>query len=333
MTYYPFSGDIINSTDAWDLISRDLENLRDSEIWIISAYLKLDAITNFGARVHSSNNVRVLVRWQGVDLLGGSSDLGAYEYAVSRGWEFAARLDLHAKVYRLGDSSLYLGSANLTQSGFGLNGGGNAETMVCVGLTARSLVTLEALFLGRQVIDSELFFLIKSWVDAPQVANQDAFQIDGYPLARLVGLSGSNQVKRPTELMVSDCFFSSPKEIISASGKSFENLPVEVQHDLSLLGIGSPHIKGWTSDDIFALFQQSSIYRWLFCILEDQPEKQLFFGQTSACLHSALLDDPGPYRSEVKLILVTLLDWIKYFEKCRISVDRPRHSERIFMKP
>jgi hypothetical protein len=332
MTDYPFSGDIINSTDAWDLMSRDLVDLRDKEIWIISAYLKLDAITNFGSRVHSSNNVRVLVRWQGVDLLGGSSDLEAYEYAVSRGWKFAARLDLHAKVYRIGDRSLYLGSANLTQSGFGLRGRGNAETMVSVGLTARSMVTLEALFLGQQIIDSELFALIKSWVDSAQVASQDAFQIEGYPLARVVGLGSSNLVKRSTELMVSDCFFSNPKEIISAAGKSFENLPVEVQHDLSLLGMGSPSIKRWTIDDISGLFQQSAMYRWLIYTLEEQPEKQLFFGETSACLHAALIDDPGPYRSEVKLILITLLDWIKYFTNCHISVDRPRHSERIFMK-
>jgi len=46
-------------------------------------------------------------------------------------------------------------------------------------------------------------------------------------------------------------------------------------------------------------------------------------------LHDAFIDDPRPYRKDVKQLLNNLLSWIKILDIEDIKIDRPNHSERI----
>ena len=46
-------------------------------------------------------------------------------------------------------------------------------------------------------------------------------------------------------------------------------------------------------------------------------------------LHNALVEDPKPYRREVKELLSNLLSWVEELEMEEIVIDRPNYSQRI----
>jgi hypothetical protein len=71
------------------------------------------------------------------------------------------------------------------------------------------------------------------------------------------------------------------------------------------------------------------ILQWLTRELSAVEDGQLYFGAIAAKLHEALIDDPRPYRRDVKTLLVNLLSWIKLYPECGLQVDRPGYSERV----
>ena len=64
----------------------------------------------------------------------------------------------------------------------------------------------------------------------------------------------------------------------------------------------------------------------------EKKKKECYFGELSAKLHNALINDPKPYRKEVKDLLSNLLGWIEYFDFDFIKVDRPSYSQRVHIK-
>ena len=57
-------------------------------------------------------------------------------------------------------------------------------------------------------------------------------------------------------------------------------------------------------------------------------EKSLSFGAISSRLHNAILDDPIPYRKEVKVLVANLYSWFELMPET-FEVSRPRHSQVI----
>lgn len=328
---HPANGEAISSVEAWQLMAGELEELRGEDIWIFSAYLKLNALQEFGARVHASNRVIIVARWQSSDLLSGSSDLEAYDYAYSLGWEFRVRTDLHAKAYRLGSRSLYIGSANLTQSGFCLNVSGNAEIMVHVELTEGSSLFLVDILSRSYVLNQEVVASLKAWLLEFKIIEDELDSVENYPLASYINLLNASG-NSPSVLLVSECLIFGPEKIIGFPELAFDNLPNELQHDLSLLGLAEPRQSKITPKVLYMQFLKTAAFRWLLNAIKESPKQQLYFGEVSSSLQSSLVDDPRPYRGEVKAILATLLAWVKYFPECEIAVDRPHYSERIYLK-
>lgn len=64
-------------------------------------------------------------------------------------------------------------------------------------------------------------------------------------------------------------------------------------------------------------------------MLTKHENHELYFGEASVLLHNVLLNDPKPYRKEVKELLGNLLRWIEILKYEEICVDRPKHSQRI----
>ena len=111
------------------------------------------------------------------------------------------------------------------------------------------------------------------------------------------------------------------------------NITPNIAHDLSLLGITTDSLPVNCSEiKISEAISRTKIFRWLAYNVHKHTEKEIYFGETSALLHDALLDDPKPYRSEVKELLANLLAWIKVSPKCGLTVDKPGYSERISIK-
>ena len=51
----------------------------------------------------------------------------------------------------------------------------------------------------------------------------------------------------------------------------------------------------------------------------------MYFGQLTAELHDALVEDPKPYRKDVK----TLLAWAQALQMEEVVIDKPSHSQRV----
>ena len=66
--------------------------------------------------------------------------------------------------------------------------------------------------------------------------------------------------------------------------------------------------------------------------LEAEDNKEIYFGRLSSIIHDGLVDDPKPYRQDVKLLQANLYDYIKYFKPVNIICDQPNFSERLSLK-
>ena len=54
----------------------------------------------------------------------------------------------------------------------------------------------------------------------------------------------------------------------------------------------------------------------------------MYFGQLTAELHDALVEDPKPYRKDVKTLLANLLAWAQTLRMEEVVIDKPSHSQR-----
>jgi len=75
--------------------------------------------------------------------------------------------------------------------------------------------------------------------------------------------------------------------------------------------------------------KKTKVIRWLKKQLLKEKSKSLRFGAISRLLHDALLDNPKPYRKEVKDFQVNLFNWIKYLELTEFKFEKYNYSESI----
>ena len=72
----------------------------------------------------------------------------------------------------------------------------------------------------------------------------------------------------------------------------------------------------------------SNPYLWLLKTLEDNGGC-LYFGALSEKLHNSLINDPKPYRKDVKQMLAFLLEMVANLEMEEVIIDRPNYSQRV----
>ena len=324
-------GQLLDSINAFPDMRQTLLSLRGADIWIISAYLKCNAIEKLMDGLEQSNRVKILVRWQVNDILSGASDIESYEFAMKNGWPFYARQDLHAKAYRFGSDSIFMGSPNLTSRGFSLlSDKGNAEIIVKVEANNENINELSILFDQAVLITNKLFDDIKAYLDGKATVTTTSSDNSNWPITRAeMNCSPGNCAR----LLVSECFMSNGSWMIR-DNLSINEITPNIAHDLSLLAITAdlPLLdcrKIATSENL----KRTKIFRWLERTLIKLPQKEMYFGQATALLQDALLDDPRPYRSEVKDLLANLFAWIGVFPECGLMVDCPKHSERVSIAP
>ena len=96
------------------------------------------------------------------------------------------------------------------------------------------------------------------------------------------------------------------------------------------MGISEERIN---SNSIAHQFKNTKIYSLLINLLNESGG-EVYFGTLTSAVHDWLVEDPAPYRSEVKFIVKNIYGWIMKLDSeiTLLSVDRPRHSERIKFK-
>jgi hypothetical protein len=272
-------------------------------ISICTAFLRSEVMSLMLSSSKQFEGSRILVRWRPGDLLAGASDLAAYNLAKSMGFQFWIKQDFHGKVFSLPGHGVLVGSANMTMSGLGLSANYNSEVCTLVPPADTNLELIDNLFLNALLMNDELFQEFSNALALMPKANNHVTQ---WPDALMDKLA-------PIDL--------EEKFLISELG----NIKVSSDHDRCLLGLMHDSID---VTSMITIFTSSKSYRWLTATLQANGN-EMYFGALAQKLHDSLLEDPRVYRSEVKQMLVVLLDWCATLPNLKVVVDRPNHSQRV----
>ena len=288
-----------------DILENELSEVRDN-LQVISAYCKISALSYVDSKLASAPiTKRLMVRFRLDDILSRATDLKIYEYCKKKNWDLYIQLDPHAKTFVFDHKRCIVGSANLTSKGIGLVEDSNLEMAVLADVAATEMSKINFLFDKSTLMTDNLYELMKNQVENT-VPNHSSVKEWNDNILRLV--------KDDIAVLFTQDF---PKS------ESPFSLSMD---DFSMLGISEEN------NDINSIreaFKSSRGFRWLIAILKESENKQMYFGEITATLHDALINDPRPYRKEVKYLLSNLLEWISELQIESINIERPNYSQLI----
>ena len=286
-----------------ELISQ-LKNATDS-IQIITAYCKLSAINLIEQNISNMKiNKRILIRFRLDDIMSGSTDLELYDFCKANSWKMYVRFDLHAKTYIFDNKKGIVGSANATSNGLGLNSSCNYELGSLIPIDIDDIVKVNSLFDSALLINDDIFLKMQAQINKIKSSNTTGHKWnDGILSLCYPKINALFTYDLPLTYSVFDkC---------NEKYDFMESLNVN------------------TIEDVKKAFTASKCYRWLKEFLLSQNNYEAYYGAVSQALHSIIINDPKPYRKEIKTLQSNLFNWIKELDIVEISIDRPNYSERI----
>ena len=320
---FPFStarSSLLNTETFRNLLGNALENSTKSVI-ILSAYVKTVGVNWLKEKIGDKKiKCTIVARWNNGDLAQGSSDLECYHLAKANGWSFKVLKDLHAKVMLVDNNILFIGSPNLTGRGMSLVPVPNKEMGIKVQALEPDLKIINQLVDDSTFVDDEFVKILEEWKkNLPKIEKP---KIPNFP--KII----DNKLKEKfNQLWVNNFPWSQIQYLLENSDKKEDN----IVHDLELFGLTD--IKRTDLEkELKESFLQSKIFNWLIKKLEAEENKEIYFGRLSSIIHDGLVDDPKPYRQDVKLLQANLYDYIKYFKPVNIICDQPNFSERLSLK-
>lgn len=320
---FPFSTErssLLNTETFRNLLGNALEKSQKSVI-ILSAYVKSVGVNWLKDKIMNKNvKCTIVTRWNNGDLAQGSSDLECYYLAKENGWVFKVLQDLHAKVMLVDDDILFIGSPNLTGKGMSLVPVSNEELGIKVKPLEQDLKIINQLVDEAANINDNIIKEIEEWQKSlPKIEKP---KIPSFPSS----IEQSFKEKFD-KLWVNNFPWCDVEYLINNADKKEDN----IIHDLDLFGLRIIE-KSKFEKNLKESFLQSKIFNWLIRKLEGEENKEIYFGRLSAIIHDGLVDDPKPYRQDVKVLQTNLYTYIKYFKPDNIFYDRTNVSELIKLK-
>jgi hypothetical protein len=300
-------------------LDQKLHHVKKS-VLVLSAFVKVAALKRLlGYLPKQELDITIVARWQPQDLISGASDLHAYEFAKKNGWGFFVNPNMHYKIYLLDNQLLFLGSANLTQKGLQIGIPGNDEASIQITPTNVDIGRLKRYINGCCKINDNLFSDISLALNEIVETSSSNYRMALWPL----GIQKQLQTTIK-HLWVNDLLFCSPI-------KQYEQDSRLVIHDSVLLGTSN-----WNSADaktaLLASFRSRPVWQWLIRIVNENENEFVRFGEIASKLHDALLDDPKPYRKDVKYFLSNLYEWILFLDPEEIGIKKFNHTETLFLR-
>lgn len=298
---------ILNSYNLKNVLEGELNKVQGT-LQIISAYCKQSALEFVDAKLPMLPIIkRLIVRFRADDILSGATDFSIYRYCKEHGWELYVLFDLHAKTYVFDKKRWIVGSANLTSSGIGLGSNGNKEMAIVV-----------------DVADDEYHKISEMFSSATQMTDQLAELMESQLLDRssLKGgvIEWNNEIKSLLSSNITTLFTHDFPSTFS---------PFSIaDSDFVLLGIEC----GASIERIKQAFLHCRCFQWLLTVLQSKPQQQEYFGGLSVDLHKAMLNDPKPYRQEIKKLLANLLNWIIELKIDSVIIEQPRYSQLVKLR-
>lgn len=313
MNNYLMHGKLISGAESFDWIKKSLFTL-NKPASICSAYIKLGILKEISSYT-KQKDIRILARWDLNDLVGGASDIECYQFAKENGWQFFINNSLHAKIYYFPPAGILSGSANATNSGLGLAPKSNREASTIVEINDYNLRFIDNLFNDSILLTDSIFHDLNNAYN--NIEKKNAYVQWPNSILEIF----SPKVYSNAKFMLSECLISDGLEIFNSLSANTE----ESINDLSMLAI-PPNLFDRTY--ISNKFIHSKIFLWTKEVIKENNGSINFGGLTYA-LHNALLEDPKPYRSEVKILVKNIYSWVRLVgdERTGIAYDRPNYSE------
>jgi hypothetical protein len=313
----------ILGTDAYRLALASSLSAARTSLSLVSAYMTTAGVEWVLERLNPAvSSCRAMARWECGDLVSGSSDLSVYEILRDRGGRFFMLPDLHAKVALVDGFDLFVSSANITGAGLRLVPGGNREIGVRGAASPDDVAVIDTMFDEATEITPALFDEIRDVVERLR-RDAEPRARERWPAELLKKLE-----KGPRRLWVAELPWCSLSELRVAAVGGTDGGD-GLQHDLALFGIDPESYPTLGVEDLQTEFLRSRAWRWLIATLNEAPGGELYFGRLTEILHNSLLDDPRPYRQDVKRLVANLLDWASDFGVAVVTIDRPNYSQRV----
>ena len=270
------------------------------ELAIVSAFATTTATEAILRNVAPTVRRKELhVRWQADDLLSGASELAVYEVARDHGVAMFMQPTLHAKFVIADRTRVIIGSANVTGRGLGLTAAGNIEAGVMIEPTLREIHILEEIMCRSTLVTPDLFDQLRNYVERNRMPPKLVREFTGDISSVLTG--------QFTGLWVRDL----PLQPLppSRGGDPTVSWDVELENQ----------------------FAASKCLRWVRTLLPP-PDYAIYFGELTSSLHDTLLEDPTPYRTEVKKLVSNLMSWCVELLPDEFGSDTPNYSQRLYRK-
>jgi len=318
---FPFStarSSLLNTETFRNLLGNALENSTKSVI-ILSAYVKIVGVKWLKEKIGEKNiKCTIVTRWNNGDIAQGSSDLECYHLAKTNGWAFKVLQDLHAKVMLVDENVLFVGSPNLTGRGMSLVPVANEEIGIKVQALKEDLKIINQLVDAAALVDDKIIKELEEWQkNLPKIEKP---KIPSFP--KIVNDSFKEKFNK---LWVNNFPWANIDYLLNNSEKKEDN----IIHDLDLFGLTNIN-KVDLEKELKESFLQSKIFNWLIEKLEAEENKEIYFGRLSSIIHDGLVDDPKPYRQDVKLLQANFYSYIKHFKPSNLDHSIPKtRSERL----
>lgn len=292
------SQQIIHSKEIFPFIQSELSKV-SNQVILVSAYIKVAALKEIDSYLASDIEKILLVRFRKSDIIAKSTDIELYDYCKENGWKMYFNLDLHSKIYVFDKHTYLIGSANATLSGLGLKVHSNIESAVTDHCTPLNYSKILEVFDTAHLMTDEIMSAFEKQIEDTSITIFEEWFLHEVKIPKKSTLKN---------LWVCD-FPTSPS-------------PLQLnEQDSELLGL----LHNNSLNSIQSKFRSLKCYEWLCLNVKDE----IYFGELTAKLHNALIDDPKPYRKDVKEILATLLNWITILKMDDFIIDRPNYSQRI----
>jgi hypothetical protein len=318
---YPFSTDrssLLGTETFRNLLGEALKKSKKSVV-VLSAYVKSVGVRWLQKQLQGKDiKCTIITRWTKGDLAQGSSDLECYDLAKEKKWNFKILNDLHAKVMLIDDEILFLGSPNLTGAGMSLIPVSNEEIGIKTKALDKDLQVIGKLSEEAALVNDQIIELLKAWQKTlPKIEKP---KIPDFPTIVKESLK-----EKFNKLWVHNFPWTDIRFLL----KNYDKKDQDIVHDLELFGVINANLKD-LEKEIKENFLKSKIFNWLIARIKKAENQEMQYGKLSDVIHDSLLDDPKPYRQNIKLMQSNLLGYIKYFNLPNITVDVPgKKSERI----
>lgn len=141
-----------------------------SELLIISPFISRTALESVMQSVSDKSiRVQVLTRWRKLDVISGVSDIEVFKFLDEMGAEMFHHEKIHLKCIVADKKRAVIGSANLTNTGLGLNQDwNNVEVVAPVELNSEDFKSLEMLLADEYArrIDQDFYERMKALIAA-----------------------------------------------------------------------------------------------------------------------------------------------------------------------